>query len=297
MGPRHRPLVRLAAGTTYTTNFAGTENPISEGGKWVNGKAVGLSWNNVQTIPGRAFAAAFVGGASRYDDPIAHLNTSFAANQFAQGTVYRVPGYRNASDKHEIELLLRFQITANSARGYEVLWGQDGEIVVVRWNGPLGSYTVLGGIPDSPSNMAVDGDVLRVEIIGSVVRVYRNGSLVVTGASDSTFTNGQPGHWFLADRGIDLGQLRLEELSSGQSVRLPPRIGTVVGCSKVFAQCRRWRAEERPRRTTSTSVGRSSWFSLPWTIDQNGATTKASYRWTWTQRSPQSPMPTTCRQL
>lgn len=204
-----------AAGNTYTTSFAGTENPISEGGKWVNGKSVGLSWNNVQSIPGRAFAAAFVGGASRYNDPIAHLNTSFAANQFAQGTVYRVPGYRNASDKHEIELLLRFQITANSARGYEVLWGQDGEIVVVRWNGPLGSYTVLGGIPDSPSNMAVDGDVLRVEIIGSVVRVYRNGSLVVTGASDSTFTNGQPGIGFWPTAGSTLASYGWKNFQAG----------------------------------------------------------------------------------
>ena len=183
--------------STYSTSFAATENPISEGGRWINGKTVGQSWNNVQTAPGKAYAAQIVGlSGSRYDDDIAVLNTAFTSNQFAQGTVSRVPGYRNAVDKHEIELLLRFQITANSARGYEVLWGQDGEIYVVRWNGPLGNYTALAGIPDSAATKAVDGDVLRAEIIGSVVKVYRNGTLMLTAPADSTYSTGQPGIGF-----------------------------------------------------------------------------------------------------
>jgi hypothetical protein len=38
-------------GQTYTTRFSVAENPISEGGKWVNGKTVGLDWSNVATNP------------------------------------------------------------------------------------------------------------------------------------------------------------------------------------------------------------------------------------------------------
>ena len=38
----------------YSTTFALTENPISEGGNWVNGKAVGLDWANVSITPGLA---------------------------------------------------------------------------------------------------------------------------------------------------------------------------------------------------------------------------------------------------
>src|SRR5262245_48666287 len=71
----------ITTGSTYATDFSSNENPISENGRWVNGKAVGLGWNNVQTAVGNAFAAAFVGNPSRYNDPIAHLNTSFTANQ------------------------------------------------------------------------------------------------------------------------------------------------------------------------------------------------------------------------
>ena len=72
----------------YSTNFTLTENPISEGGKWVNGESVGFDWNNVLTAPGEAFGAHLIDGP-RYADCIAHLNTSFVADQFAQGTVSR----------------------------------------------------------------------------------------------------------------------------------------------------------------------------------------------------------------
>lgn len=190
---------------TYSTNFSSTENPISEGGKWVNGKTVGLDWNDVQAGAGKAYAAELI-SAVRYDDSIAHLNSPvFAANQYAQGEVSRVPGYRNPTDKHEIELLLRFRIDANSAGGYEVLWGQAGGIFVVRWNGPLSDYTSLGGVPAPGPGPAVDGDILRVEIIGNIISVYKNGNLVVTAHDpNSTWTDGQPGIGFWPTPGSTL---------------------------------------------------------------------------------------------
>jgi len=179
-----------STGSSYSTSFAATENPLSEGGKWTNGKAVGINWNNVQSVPGKAYAADYATG---YNDPIAVLNTSFTANQYAQGTVYRAAGY-SPGVSHEIELLLHFQITANNARGYEVLWAYDGGIAIVRWNGPLGNYTAL--LEGVQIGQAVDGDVLRAEIVNSVIRVYKNGALVATGPADTTWTNGQPGMGF-----------------------------------------------------------------------------------------------------
>jgi hypothetical protein len=188
------------AGAFYTTNFPATENPLSEGGKWVNGKVVGFDWNNPLTVPGIARASINSDtGGGRYDDSIAHLSTSFmtfAANQFAQGTVYRAAGYSpSASVHHEIELLLRFQITANNARGYEVLWSIDGWICVVRWNGPVANYTELF-CDQGATGPAADGDVLRAEIIAGVIKVYKNGELRVTTPPDTTWTSGQPGIGF-----------------------------------------------------------------------------------------------------
>jgi hypothetical protein len=199
------------SGGSYSTNFSSTENPLSEGGKWVNGKAVGVDWNNVQSISGKACAAAFVSG---YDDPIAVLNTSFSPNQFAQGTVSRAAGYAPGAS-HEIELLLRFRVTTRSARGYEVLWGHSGELNIVRWNGPLGSYTPLGGTYGPNIGAAVDGDVLRAEIIGSVIRVYKNGTLVLTGPSNTTWADGQPGIGFFPRSGATLANYGWKTFSAG----------------------------------------------------------------------------------
>src|SRR5437016_5611565 len=38
-----------AMARTYTTDFALTEDPISEGGNWINGLVVGLDWRNCAT--------------------------------------------------------------------------------------------------------------------------------------------------------------------------------------------------------------------------------------------------------
>ena len=40
---------------SYSTNFLAIENPISEGGKWINGGTTGRDRGNVQAIPGLAF--------------------------------------------------------------------------------------------------------------------------------------------------------------------------------------------------------------------------------------------------
>ena len=188
-----------AQGAAYTTSFDQTENPLSEGGTWINGKAVGLDWNNVKTESGRAVGSVLL-GASRYADDIAILSgPAFAANQYAQATVYLAPGY-SPPGNHEVELLLRFSVSAHDAHGYEVLWGRAGYIAIVRWNGPVGNYTPLydpgvGSIPQP-----VDGDVLRAEISGNRITVYRNGSSVasvdITSAGGAVYSTGQPGIGF-----------------------------------------------------------------------------------------------------
>ena len=208
----------IVSGNIFSTNFDLTENPISEGGKWVNGQSTGLLWSNVQTGSGNAYASRLVdsGGVGRYSDPIAHLSTAFmafSASQYAQGTVHRVLGYDNPIGGHEIELLLRFQINANNARGYEVLWGDGGSIVLVRWNGPNGNYTELAS---SVPSIAVDGDVLRAEIRSdNRVRVFKNGVLVLTGPVDSTFASGQPGIGFWPTPGSTLSSYGWKSFQAG----------------------------------------------------------------------------------
>jgi hypothetical protein len=182
-------VVLPASAVTYSTSFPLTENPVSEGGKWVNGKADGVSWNNIATANGFAIGTHKMLTAPPYDDCIAHISKSFMTfgnDQFAQGTVHRVSGYQWG---HEIELLLRFQITANNARGYEIYWSTNGGLYIVRWNGPLNDFTSLYTV--SPG-LANEGDVVRAEAVGSTITVKINGNVVLTG-SNGTWTSGQPG--------------------------------------------------------------------------------------------------------
>src|ERR1700730_104316 len=51
----------------YTTAFSRAENPISEGGKWLNGRTDGLDWTDVRTTPGFAFGTEL--GGKRPDSP------------------------------------------------------------------------------------------------------------------------------------------------------------------------------------------------------------------------------------
>ena len=193
-----------ASGSTYSTNFATAENPLSEGGKWVDGKAAGINWNNPVSAFGKVYASVRSGlSGSRYDDSIAHLSNGFIAfnaNQYAQATVFRANGY-SPTGGHEAELLLHFQITANSARGYEILWGVTGYLAIVRWNGPLGNYTPI--YDPGPGSIPVpqDGDVLRAEVAGNIIKVYRNGVQVgqnvdVSSIGGQVWSSGQPGLGF-----------------------------------------------------------------------------------------------------
>lgn len=175
----------------FSTNFLLTENPISEGGKWVDGKTVGLDWNDIQSAAnadgtGRGgFAGAPT--AVDFDDSIAHLAATVDPNQFAQGICYLQSGYSPVG--HEIELLLRFQITPHGARGYEVYWSLNQGIYIVRWNGPRGDFTYLN---NSDSNVPATGRKLRAEMIGSTINVYLDDVLNVS-ATDGTWTDGHPG--------------------------------------------------------------------------------------------------------
>jgi len=186
--------------TSYTSEFGATENPIDEGGTWINGRRHGGNWNDVRTASGHARASVLSGDPSRYNDSIAVLNTTFDADQYAQGTVYRAAGYDPAPSKHEVELLLRFHIGGRRARGYEILWGVSGYLAVVRWNGPLGDYTPLLDSGDPGIGAPADGDVLRAEIRGDTIRVLKNGSLVatvdLTSAEGPVWKSGQPGIGF-----------------------------------------------------------------------------------------------------
>ena len=183
---------------TYTTSFPLTENPISENGNWINGKSVGLGWNDVLTTPGLA-QGQDTNPSVQYNDATAVLTGTWGPNQMAQGTVYTVNPDENGMYQ-EVELRLRTTITANSITGYEITFAcrQDSTAYtqIVRWNGSLASFTYLANQNVTGSQYGVaNGDVVEATIVGNLISVYRNGNLVCS-VTDNTYTTGSPGIGF-----------------------------------------------------------------------------------------------------
>ena len=101
----------------YTGNFTLTQNPISDGGKWVSGSAAGTGcftsgvqcWGDVQTKPGLAFATVASEGCTgqqgqNCNDPTALLTGVWGQNQTAEATIYVSPSIVQGCC-HEVELL------------------------------------------------------------------------------------------------------------------------------------------------------------------------------------------------
>ena len=192
-------ILTVTAGSqkTYSTTFPLTESVIAESGNWINGKASGVLWKDVSTIPGLAYGTE--SGSTMYDDSTAILTGTWNANQMAQATVHTVN--QNSGIFEEVELRLRTTITANSITGYEFNFRctSDGSqyAQIVRWNGPLGSFTLL----DSRSGPGLhNGDVIKATAKGSTLTIYLNGTALYS-VTDSTFASGSPGIGFYNQNG------------------------------------------------------------------------------------------------
>ena len=137
-------------------------------------------------------------------------------------------GY-SPSGSHEVELLLRFQITAPTTLAATRFSGEPpATSAIVRWNGPLGNYTPLLENVSPGIGAPANGDVLRAEIVGSVIKVYKNGALVAAGPEDSTYASGQPGIGFWpvdSSTPMKLGWTGFEAGESMRAAKLYTRSG------------------------------------------------------------------------
>jgi hypothetical protein len=193
-------LVLLLAGSrvgaqrgTYTTSFSTAENPITEGGNWLNGRSVGLDWADVRTTPGLAFGTQ--SGNAGYNDSVAILQGTWGPDQTASATVYTV-NQQSGDVFEEVELLLRWSLSPHSAKGYEVNYrctrGGSQYAQIVRWNGALGNFTLLDA-RDGPG--LSNGDRVKASIVGSTITTFIN-DVPIFSVTDSTYKSGSPGMGF-----------------------------------------------------------------------------------------------------
>jgi hypothetical protein len=178
---------------SYETTFALTEDPISEGGNWVNGSSDGLDWTDIATMPGLAYGRET--GSAGYDDATALVGGAWGPDQSVTATV-RSTRQTGGDLYEEVEIRLRSTISGHWNEGYEVnfrcLQGQGSYVQIVRWNGPLGSFSYLA---DVKGKGVADSDVVRAAISGDLITVWING-VKVARASDGSFRGGSPGMGF-----------------------------------------------------------------------------------------------------
>lgn len=134
------------AHVSYATAFAATENPLSEGGRWLSGLANGESWTNLRTTSGLGVWGTQADHAPPpYDDSFGLLRPPagrvWGKDQDARCTVF-IRNRGTWTNNHEVELLLRGHVAPGVARFYEVLFSTSSTnayVEIVQWLGPLGN--------------------------------------------------------------------------------------------------------------------------------------------------------------
>jgi hypothetical protein len=214
---------------SYRTRFENDEDPISEGGMWINGQTDGIDWIDCMTQNGGEVCGKVSrmtvaerraeqvhdeagdddsGTAGDYDDPTAVLSGEWGRNQHGKATVF----CRNPTDRYfqEVEIRLRSSITPHSCTGYEVFWRalktDEGYAEIVRWNGAIGDFTSLARKVGAEFGVK-DGDVVEASIEGDLIRGFINGVEVIS-ATDDVFSEGAPGvgfNFFVSNTNVDHG--------------------------------------------------------------------------------------------
>ena len=211
---------------TYTTNFLLTEDPISEVGKWTNGKTDGLDWSDVRTTKGLAFGTQVPPTGPPYNDAVALLKGTWNPDQMATATVHTV-NQQGGSTYEEVELWLRGTISPHFTTGYEInfrcLTGPDTYVQFGHWNGPLNQF---GGIGSAMGPGLHEGDVVSASIVGNTITIWINGIRVLQGTDPlNRYKTGNPGMGFYyqgsAGSDVDYGFTSFTATDESQSPNAP----------------------------------------------------------------------------
>jgi hypothetical protein len=207
---------------TYTTNFPLKENPIFEGGRWIDGKTVGLDWGSISTTLGIAIGHA---GPKRFADATAILKGTWGSTQTAEEVV----SSKAASNWPEVSLRLRSSLSAHRCTGYEISnslrKGKTAYLIIVRWNGPLADFTYLVQLGGKKYGVTT-GDVVKATIVGNIITAYKNG-VQLAQVTDNTYPVGNPGIGFNEGINGDYGITRFTVTDA--PIRAGPTTGHAHG--------------------------------------------------------------------
>ncbi len=203
---------------TYTTKFPLKEDPISEGGRWMDAKTVGLDWGNISTTPGLAIGHA---GPKRFADATALLTGTWGPTQTAEAVVSSKKVFRYP----EVSLRLRSALSLHNCSGYEISNSLKSDetayLIIVRWNGGLADFTYLAQLHGKQYGVTT-GDVVKATIVGNVITAYKNG-VQLGQVTDNTYPTGNPGMGFNEGKNGDYGITSFT--ATDAPISTPPKTG------------------------------------------------------------------------
>ena len=215
----------------FYNSFPLVENPISIGGAVVTANSAGVNWNPfmsvgacscksiaVVSVPSAGLADSNVNN-SAIGDALAVLTGTWAPDQYVTLTVGSGP----ATGGGELEIHLRTDPA--TSLGYELDFAFDptqSYAELVSWDG-IGngtttngnhSYSVLASGGDG--TILHTGDVIRGEIVGSTITMYRNNKVLLTftDSRPGKFTTGNPG-FGMNEGGSSSGAYGISKVTAG----------------------------------------------------------------------------------
>lgn len=185
----------------YSTTIPNQESIISEGSVWTDGHQTGVNWADVATYYGKAWGKEGMQTRANYSDATAVLKGVWNSSHGVSATVFVTSGAPSEGSPcyPEVELRLHTGIASYSIKGYEVNFSVGGTskayAMIVRWNGPLGNFTVLKTAYGSSYGVK-NGDAVSATYSNGTITAYKNGVAILS-AYDSTYGNyGSPGIGF-----------------------------------------------------------------------------------------------------
>lgn len=162
-----------------SSSFAGTENPLSEGGVWATPTVFSAM---------RKATGAGVANASGVESDMRYTGVTFAANHYSEIVIAAIPNLAT-------QLFYCYCNARMNATGgcYQVTTATDvgtNLLQLIRWSN-AGVETHIGTDITCPTTISA-GDVIRLSVVGTTLTVTYNGTIVRT-ATDSTWATGQPG--------------------------------------------------------------------------------------------------------
>jgi hypothetical protein len=180
---------------TYHTTFPATENPLSEGGRWISGGLSGI-YGDVQTVSGQAFGTV-VSPSPPYTDPTAVLAGAWGPLQTAEAVVKCASVF---AQNQEVELRLLTQITPRRIVGYEFLWSVTNNPYreIVRWDTDASNgafFSVTGGAVFASqifTGMRIKATVSSAGLL-TLYTDYGSGYVQEASGTDTNYRSGSPG--------------------------------------------------------------------------------------------------------